>query len=89
MKPRILIVDDEVSTTETLQGFLHKKGYDVTTEQDPEHALQLVKDRGFDLIIADYRMPKMNGLELIQRSERSTLLLQSLPFQPMAILKPQ
>ena len=40
MKPRILIVDDEVSTIETLQGFLKKKGYEVTTECDPEKALK-------------------------------------------------
>ncbi len=66
MKPKILIVDDEISTTEALKGFLKKKGYEVTTEQDPLQALALVQEREFDLMIADYRMPKMNGLELIQ-----------------------
>ncbi len=67
MKPKILIVDDEISTTETLQGFLNKKGFDVTTEHDPESALALIRENEFDLMIADYRMPKMNGLELIQK----------------------
>jgi DNA-binding NtrC family response regulator len=67
MKPKILIVDDEISTTETLQGFLKKQGYDVTAEHDPESALTLVRENEFDLMIADYRMPKMNGLELIQK----------------------
>jgi two-component system NtrC family response regulator len=67
MKPKILIVDDEISTTETLQGFLKKKGFEVTAEQDPESAISLVRDREFDLMIADFRMPKMNGLELIQK----------------------
>ncbi len=66
MKPKILIVDDEVSTTEMLKGFLNKQGFAVTTEHDPEAALNLVREREFDLMIADYRMPKMNGLELIQ-----------------------
>ncbi len=67
MKPKILIVDDEVSTTETLQGFLQKKGYIVKTEHDPTTALTLVQETEFDLMIADYRMPKMNGLELIEK----------------------
>ncbi|MBU2511615.1 sigma-54 dependent transcriptional regulator [bacterium] len=66
MKPKILIVDDEISTTEALKGFLKKQGFDVTTEQDPLEALTLVREGEFDLMIADYRMPKMNGLELIQ-----------------------
>lgn len=67
MKPKILIVDDEVSTTEALQGFLKKKGFDVTAEHDPERAVSIVKEGEFDLMIADYRMPKMNGLELIEK----------------------
>ncbi|MCG8334056.1 MAG: sigma-54 dependent transcriptional regulator [Proteobacteria bacterium] len=67
MKPKILIVDDEISTTETLQGFLKKKGFDVTAEHDPETAVELIREKEYDLMIADYRMPKMNGLELIQK----------------------
>ncbi len=67
MKPKILIVDDEISTTETLQGFLKKKGFEVTAEHDPEAAVELVREKEYDLMIADYRMPKMNGLELIQK----------------------
>lgn len=67
MKSRILIVDDEVSTTELLQGFLQKKGYIVTTEHDPVKGLSLVREQEFDLLISDYRMPNMNGLEFITK----------------------
>jgi DNA-binding NtrC family response regulator len=67
MTARILIVDDEVATTELLQGFLRKKGYEVTAEQDPVAALDLVMRQGFDLLISDFRMPKMDGLELIEK----------------------
>lgn len=66
MNAKILIVDDEASQTELLSGFLTKKGFTVTTTNDPTEALQLVRSREFDLMIADYRMPKMNGLELIK-----------------------
>lgn len=67
MKNRILIVDDEVSTTALLKGFLVKQGYEIFTEQDPETAFSMIRDQQFDLLISDYRMPKMNGLELIKK----------------------
>ncbi len=67
MKTRILIVDDEVSTTALLKGFLVKQGYEIFTEHDPEKAFSMIRDQQFDLLISDYRMPKMNGLELIEK----------------------
>jgi len=66
MKSKILIVDDEVSQAVLLKGFLEKKGYEVTTEQDPLNAITLVRNQEFDLMIADYRMPNMDGLQLIK-----------------------
>jgi DNA-binding NtrC family response regulator len=66
MKSKILIVDDEISQTALLKGFLEKKGYNVTEEQNPLNAITLVRNQEFDLMIADYRMPKMDGLELIK-----------------------
>ncbi len=67
MKAKILIVDDEVSTTALLKGFLVKQGFDIQTEHDPEIAFSMIRDQEFDLLISDYRMPKMNGLELIEK----------------------
>ena len=67
MKIRILIVDDEISTTELLKGFLVKQGYEIFTEQDPVIAFSLIRDQQFDLLISDYRMPNMDGLELIKK----------------------
>jgi len=67
MKAKILIVDDEVSTTKLMQGFLQKKGYKIQIKHDPEEAFELVNEEEFDLLITDYRMPKMNGLELINK----------------------
>jgi len=65
-KAKILIVDDEISQTELLQGFLAKKGFVCTASHDPAEALGLIRREGFDLLISDYRMPKMNGLDLIR-----------------------
>jgi len=67
MNAKILIVDDEVSQTQLLQGFLKKKGFQVTVTQDPEEALSLVRKQEFDLMLSDYRMPKMNGLTLVKK----------------------
>ncbi|MDX2469612.1 MAG: sigma-54 dependent transcriptional regulator [SAR324 cluster bacterium] len=66
LNAKILIVDDEVSQTELLEGFLSKKGYTVTTTNNPEKALVLIRGQEFDLLISDFRMPQMNGLDLIK-----------------------
>lgn len=68
MSAKILLVDDEVSQTELLKGFLGKKGFKVTATQDPEEALTLIRSQGFDLLLSDYRMPKMDGLTLIKNA---------------------
>lgn len=67
MKAKILIVDDEVSTTKLMQGFLQKKGYQIQIKHNPEEALQLANEEEFDLVITDYRMPQMTGLDLINK----------------------
>ncbi|MDR2549797.1 MAG: sigma-54 dependent transcriptional regulator [Desulfobulbus sp.] len=63
---KILVVDDAADAREVLQTHLEDAGYAVRTCAGVEEALQAL-DRGvFDVIITDLRMPKANGLELIQ-----------------------
>ena len=66
MKPRILVVDDEESIREFLEIMLKKEGYEITTAEDGERALELVKKKSFDMVISDMQMPKMNGMELLK-----------------------
>lgn len=63
---RILFVDDEVALTRVAREMLESLGYEVTVENGALEALQTFKDRAsiFDLVITDYTMPKMTGLEL-------------------------
>jgi two-component system response regulator PilR (NtrC family) len=66
MKSRILVVDDEESIREFLEIMLRKEGYEVTTADDGQKALDLIKKKSFDLVISDLQMPNMTGVELLK-----------------------
>jgi DNA-binding NtrC family response regulator len=66
---RILIVEDEKSLAYLLaQSFLAEPAdYEVVTAGTAEEALELVADRPFGVVLADMVLPKMSGLELLER----------------------
>lgn len=66
-KTNILIVDDNVDNLFILQNDLQKMGYAVKQAQQPEIAIELVKQVQFSLIILDVEMPKVNGFELFAK----------------------
>ena len=63
---RILLVDDEKSLLLTLAANLELDGFDVTTAESGQHALELFEASHFDLVLSDIRMPGMNGVELFR-----------------------
>jgi len=65
--PRVLVVDDEPAAVELLKEFLTAKGYQVITAFSGDEALSKVKEERPHLILLDVSMPKMNGLEVLQR----------------------
>ncbi len=69
----ILIVDDDASVLHFLSRLLIKEGYDVTTSQCGEAALELVQAQAFDLALVDLRMPGMGGLEVLARLRQWSL----------------
>ncbi len=77
-KNRILIVDDEKSTREGLARAL-RRNYEVVLAENGARALEIVEDHPVDVVLADLRMPGMDGLSLLQR------LLARTP-QPVCIL---
>jgi len=60
----VLVVDDDLSTCETLVDVLEEKGYRVGRASSGEEALALVREREYDIVFIDVRMPVMNGLEV-------------------------
>ncbi len=69
-RARLLVVDDEPAQREMLAAILDRAGFDVVTAADGEQALQRVESETYDLLLTDQRMPKMNGLELLERVQR-------------------
>jgi CheY-like chemotaxis protein len=74
----ILIVDDDLTQLETLRRGLRSKGYNVLEASSGIEALNVfenTKKNKIDLILADYVMPEMNGIELLQKiREKSNAL---------------
>jgi two-component system nitrogen regulation response regulator NtrX len=62
---RILIIDDERSIRSTLREILEYEKYMVDDAADGEAGLQLVKEKKFDAILCDIKMPKMDGIEVL------------------------
>jgi len=66
---KILLVDDDSSVRRVLQFKLQKQGYTVETAPDGLEGLKLMKENPFDLLLSDIRMPKMNGIELLNEAK--------------------
>ncbi|HCF04269.1 response regulator transcription factor [Flavobacterium sp.] len=61
---RILIVEDEVGILQFLQQGLEEEGYTIVTATDGEKALELLTNESFDLVLLDWMLPKLTGLEV-------------------------
>jgi len=71
MTEKILIVDDEPDMLRLLSMIIKEKTpYEVTTTNNPLEALELAKKSSFDLLIADLKMPGLNGIELLESVKR-------------------
>jgi putative two-component system response regulator len=63
----VLIVDDEEMVTTSLRGFLQlETSYRVLTSNAPRQALEIVNDERVDVVVSDFMMPDMDGLEFLR-----------------------
>jgi len=69
-KLNILIVEDGQSQRMILRDFLVKEGYTVEEAESGEKGVAAVKAGHFDLLLLDYKMPGMNGLEVLEEVKK-------------------
>jgi response regulator RpfG family c-di-GMP phosphodiesterase len=70
---RILVVDDERVIREILAEFLTLEGFSVNTVEDGEKALTELRLHPYDLLITDLKMPRLSGLQLLEKIESERL----------------
>jgi DNA-binding NtrC family response regulator len=66
-KISILIVDDEESVRDSLFNWFMEDGYHVAVAENANRALSMLESESFDIILADIKMPGMDGLEMLRR----------------------
>lgn len=77
-RQKVLVVDDDHALRELLAVHLERVGFEVYTAPDGRAGLQALGESHFDLILTDYRMPTMTGLEMaacIRRSDTTTPII--------------
>lgn len=64
----ILIIDDEKAIRKTLSEILSYEGYKIDEAGDGEEGLRKLKEKEFDVVLCDIKMPKVDGIEFLERS---------------------
>ncbi|MEO8764366.1 MAG: sigma-54 dependent transcriptional regulator [Ginsengibacter sp.] len=66
--PSILIIDDEKSIRKTLTEILSYEGYKIDEASDGEEGLKKFREKTFDLVLCDIKMPKLDGIEFLEKA---------------------
>lgn len=70
-KEKILVVDDEIGMRQLLEKLLEDNGYEVTSAVDGVDALDKIKENRPAFALIDFKMPRMNGLRLLEKIKKS------------------
>ena len=70
-KARILVVDDEQNARAALRTILSEEGYDIAEASDGEEGLRKLQEIEPDVVLADVRMPRMDGLTLLRKAKEA------------------
>jgi CheY-like chemotaxis protein len=65
--PEILLVDDNRQGLIARKSLLQELGYNISTATNGDEALELFSKQTFDVVVTDFKMPRMDGIELIKR----------------------
>ncbi|MDL1956584.1 MAG: sigma-54 dependent transcriptional regulator [Candidatus Desulfofervidus auxilii] len=66
-KVKLLVVDDEPIALKNLEYILKKEGYEVVSTQSGVHALKLLEEEEFPVVLTDLRMEKVDGMQILER----------------------
>jgi len=66
---KILVVDDEKMTRQNLEYVFDKDGYDVHTAGSGTEALKLLERTGFDVVVTDFKMEKIDGMQVLEKAK--------------------
>ncbi len=69
---RILLVDDNAHGLSARKSVLQELGAAITTASNASEAIECLTQGAFDLVVTDYKMPRMNGIELIARLRKQS-----------------
>ena len=72
MSQKILIIDDERAVRTSLRDILEYENYSVEEAETAIDALEILKNKAFDVIFCDIKMPKMDGIEFLERAKTLT-----------------
>jgi DNA-binding response OmpR family regulator len=83
---RIILIDNNLDWLEALAEYLRRRGFSVETASDPARGLDMVDALNAALVVCDYNMPGMNGLEfisrLLRRQRQAAVLMLSSTEEP-------
>ena len=65
----ILIIDDERNIRKTLTEILTYEGYKIEEAADGEEGLKKFKEKNYDLVLCDIKMPKLDGIEFLEKAK--------------------
>ena len=88
-KKLVLIVDDEFDLTSTFSLLFQLNGFETFTANNGQHALELIRQRVPDIILSDYMMPVMDGVQLSQQLQADPATAQVPIILMSAIPQPQ
>ncbi len=70
--PVVLLVEDEAALVDVLRYNLEREGFEVVATGDGEKALRIVDERSVDLVLLDWMLPRMSGIEVCRQLRRKT-----------------
>ncbi len=69
-KKKMLVIDDETVVLDSCRRIFGEEGFEVTTTSNPREGLKLVSDSQFDIILCDWKMPELDGIDVVEMIDK-------------------